>query len=208
MTAVSESVIGAEDRGRPGLARVPRARAANAKDFLAYLEDLRPGTAAHLRAALPTEVMEAVERSARTDWTSIALDGIYVSEIVRWLGPARARDAWRKFTSERFIRSPAIRALADGAVRLFGLSVPAFVKYIPAAFEQGFRDCGRVEIAWSESQATVVLEDIAPEMAQHPSYAVLFEGVFLGIYDLVGVEPLFVFQPFLSERKIVARFGW
>ncbi len=199
------AVRGERPNPEPAFARA-RARAGNAKDFLEFLEQLQPGTAAHLRATLPREVMSAVEGSARTDWNDIELDAQYVTAIVRWLGPERAREAWRKFTSERFIRAPAIRALAEGAIRVFGLSVPSFVRMVPFAFRQGFRDFADVEVTLGERNATVTIRNLAPAVS--PEYATLFHGLFLGIYDIAGVPPQLEFRPALDARRITAQFRW
>jgi hypothetical protein len=184
----------------------PRARAGNAKDFLAFLEELQPGTTAHLRGTLPREVMDAVEHSARTEWTPIAIDAQYVDEIVRWLGEDRACDAWRRFTSERFIRAPAIGALAEGTIRLFGLSVSSFIRMIPFAFRQAFRDFAEVDVKLDERSATVVIGHLAPGVTA--SYATLFRGLFLGVYDLAKREPQLELQHEAAARRIVAQFRW
>ncbi len=191
-----------------GTIRRPRARAANAKDFLEFLETFRPGATAHLRAALPRQVMEAVEGSARTDWNSLELDGPYVTEIVRWLGADRARAAWRQFTCQRFVFTPAMRSLVDGAMRLFGLSVGSFVRIFPLGFKQGFRDFGDLRLELGANAATVVIADLAPEVVRYDAYTVLFHGVYLGVYDVARAEPQLEFLPELSARRITARFRW
>ena len=161
---------------------------------------------ARLRRALPRSVLDSVELSARTDWNDLAVDRVYVAGIVSCLGEERARELWRRFTKDRFIAAPAIRALADGAVRIFGLSVGAFVRVIPLAFQQGFREVGTVTVRLDRGEATVAIEQLAPEVDQ--SYLVLFHGVFLGIYDIVGASPQLEFRPELDARRIVARFRW
>jgi hypothetical protein len=187
----------------------PRARTANAQDFLEFLEEVvRPGTRDHLVATLPREVVDVVVGGARTDWTPIALDGIYVTAIVRWLGEDAARDAWRAFTGQRFVKSPAIRALAEGAVRLFGVSVAAFVRRLPLAYQQSFRDFGAVRVDEGDREATVTIEDLAASGRHFEGYAVLFHGLFLGIYDIVGVEPRLDYRVDTRSRAIRARFRW
>lgn len=189
-----------------GLATRPRARAGNAKDLLAYLEVTEPAAAAHLRRALPRAVLDAVELSARTDWNDLGVDRIYVAEIVRFLGHERARQLWRRFASQRFVRTPAIRALTEGAVRLFGLSVGSLVRVVPLAFQQAFRHAGEVSVTLANREATVVIEHLAPEVDE--AYLVLFHGTFLGIYDLVKAPPQLEFRAEPAARQIVARFRW
>jgi hypothetical protein len=186
----------------------PRARAANAKDFLAFLESEHPGSLGLLRQREPPEVIGAIEGAARTDWIDIDINGVHVTEIVQLLGPERARHAWRKYTSTSLIRSPAIKALVDGAVRLFGLSIRSLVRMSPFFFQQSFRDCGDLEITWGEREAKLSLVDIPAELARFPAYAVLFEGVFQGFYDIVQMTPQLDYRPDLAARRIEARFRW
>jgi hypothetical protein len=187
---------------------VPRARAANAKQFLEFLEGFRPGTAVELRSALAPEIMAAVLGSARTDWNGLKVDGPFVTAIVSCLGVDQARTAWRRFADEQFIHMRAIRAIFDGAQRLFGLSVGALVRVAPLAFQQGFRDFGEMRVAVSDRHATIEIA-VVPEVLPHlEAYAVLFHGMFLGMYDIVGVEPELDFQVSGSDRKIVAAFRW
>ena len=173
------------------------------------LEAFQPGSLDHLRATLPREVLEAVEGSARTDWIPVAMHGPYVAAIVRWLGEERAVQVWRRFASDRLIRSPAVRALAEGAVRVFGLSVRSFVRMVPLAFGQGFRDFGTMRLEHGDGGATLELVDIAPEVLPHfNDYAVLFHGVFLGIYDIVRAEPRLEYRADRAQRRISGHFRW
>jgi hypothetical protein len=188
--------------------RNPRARAANAKDFLAFLEGFRPGTREHLRRALPPEVWEALEATARTDWIPVGLDGPYVTEVVRWLGPEASLAASRAYTSQSLVRSAAMRAIVDGAVRLFGLSVGSLLRIFPVGFQQNYRDFADVQVQRGEGEATVTFSDLAPAVARHPAYAVLFHGAFVGIYDVVQAEPRLAFRAELDELRIVAHFRW
>ena len=187
---------------------VPRARAGNAKDFFEFLETFHPGTQAHLRGALPEAVLNGVVNATRIDWNDVqTIDGPYVTAIVHWLGEERARDAWRVYTSKHFIHTPAIRALAEGASRLFGMSVGSFVRMIPFAFQQGFRGCGEVQVDLGAGEAKVRM-NLVPGFARYEAYAVLFHGLFLGIYDIVPAEPRLDFQPSLERGHILATFLW
>lgn len=188
--------------------RNPRARAANAKDFLAFLERFRPGTREHLRGALPPEVWEALEATARTDWIPVALDGPYVTEVVRWLGPEASLEASRAYTSQSLVRSAAMQAIVDGAVRLFGLSVGSLLRIFPVGFQQNYRDFADIRVQRGEAEATVTLADLDPAVARTPAYAVLFHGAFIGLYDVVRTEPRLEFLPDLDQRRIVTRFRW
>jgi len=186
----------------------PRYRAGNVLDFLAFLEIAHPGVRAHLRGTLGAEVLEAIEGCARTGWIPIELDGQRVTEIVRYLGHDRAREAWRRFTSSSLIRSPAMRAISDGIVRVFGRSMSTCLKSIPLMFEQSWRDCGRVELEHGRREATVRIVAMPPDLARYTAYAVLFEGVFLGLYDIMKIEPRLEYRPALASGRIHARFRW
>ena len=186
----------------------PRARAGNAKDFFEFLETFQPGTQAHLRRVLPPDVLQGLESATRVDWNDVeTIDGPYVTAIVSWLGDERARDAWREFTVKRFIHTPAIRALAEGAARLFGVSVGSYVRMIPFAFQQGFRNCGTARVDLGPGEATVRMT-FSEGFARFEAYAVLLHGIFLGIFDLARVEARLEFEPSFPERRLVATFRW
>jgi len=186
----------------------PRARAGNAKDFFGFLETFHPGVQAHLTSVLPQTVMTGVVNATRIDWNDVeTIDGPYVTAIVHFLGGERAREAWRVYTSTRFIHTPAIRALTEGAARLFGMSVGSFVRMIPFAFQQGFRGCGEAKVDMGANGAHVTME-LVPGFARFPAYAVLFHGLFLGIYDILPAAPQLEFQPSLERGRIFASFRW
>jgi hypothetical protein len=186
----------------------PRGRVGNARDFLEFLEARSPGIEAHLRATLPAGVMEAIRERSRNDWIEVAtVDGPYVTGIVSHLGPDEAREAWRRFTSQRLVRSPALHALVDGAVRLFGLSVATALRVFPRAFEQGFRDVAETSVAFGDREATLEMR-LAPEYARFEAYAVELHGVFLGLYDFTRTEPRLEYEPDLGARRVRARFRW
>jgi hypothetical protein len=185
----------------------PAYRAGNAKDLLAYLEAVRPGSLAHLQSVVPHAVA-TLERSARTDWVDIEIDGLRVAELVRALGADGARDLWRRFTREQLIRSPSVRALSDGVVRVFGRSVATCIKAVPLVFKQSWRECGTVEVDWGERQAVVRIVGMPPQFARFPAYALMFEGVFLALYDLADTTPQLDYRADLSTGRIEASFRW
>jgi len=185
-----------------------KARARNARDFFEFLETLHPGAQAHLREALPSSVLGKVVGATSFDWNDVeTVDGPYVTAIVGWLGDERARTAWRVYGAKHFIRTPAVRALAEGAARLFGLSVGSLVRMIPLAFKQGFRDCGEVKVEVGASEARVQLH-LVESVAAHEAYAVMFHGLFLAIFDLVACEPSLVFSGDLRTGTLAATFRW
>jgi len=184
------------------------ARAGNAKDFYEFLEEFHPGTQDRLRQRLPGSVLERIHDATRIDWNDVeATDGPYVTAIVDCLGAERARQAWRVYTSARFIKTPAIRALAEGAARLFGISVASYVRMIPFAFHQGFRNCGDVVAQLSEREAPVEVK-LTRSFASFDAYAVLLHGLFLGIFDIAHAEPQLEYRPDLGARRVSARFRW
>lgn len=186
----------------------PRARAGNARDFFEFLETFQPGAQGHLRRVLPAAVLAGIEHATRVDWNDVeTIDGPYVTAIVSWLGEERAPAAWREFTSKRFIHTPAIRALAEGAARLFGVSVGSYVRMIPFAFQQGFRDCGSATVTMGEDEATLEMS-LDPAFARFEAYAALLQGIFLGVFDIAHAEPRLDFRPSLGEGRIVATFRW
>jgi len=116
--------------------------------------------------------------------------------------------ASREFTSESLIKSPMMRSLFDGVLRVFGVNVGSLLKVVPSGFRQSYQDAFDLRVERGDREATVVFEDIAPEMMRFGAYPVIWEGIFLGLYDLARAEPTLDFRVLRSLRRVEARFRW
>jgi hypothetical protein len=183
-------------------------RANNARDYLEFLERAYPALHRHLLETLPRDVLLTIQTTLRTDWIPVDLDGQYVEAIVSYLGAEGTKAACRRFLSECLVQSPMLRAMFDGAVRLFGVSVGGFLRVLPSAFAQSYKDAFVISLERTDSEGLLVFDDIAPEVLRFPAYATHWEGILLGIYDLAHTTPRLSFQLSRAERRIKARFRW
>ena len=130
-----------------------------------------------------------------------------MTAIVRCLGEDRALNAWSTYTHRHFIYNSVIRALAEEGARLFGLSVGSLVRGVPFAFRQGFRGCGEVQAEVGESDARVEM-NLVQAFARYEAYALLFHGLFLGIFDIVRAQPRLDYHVDFATGQVVAIFRW
>jgi hypothetical protein len=190
------------------MARQPAMRTSNARDMFQFLVRNYPAVGQHLRDKLPPHVLERIEHAARTDWIPVELDGQNVDEVLAAMGEGGMRDAYRRFTREALISSPAMRSIVEGVLRIFGVSVGTLLRALPGAMRQSYRDAFTLEIQRTEHEALVILNDIAPEVLRFRGYPIVWEGVFLGAYDIARAEPRLDFKLFRGTRRAEARFRW
>ena len=190
------------------MARQPAMRVSNARDMFQFLERHYPAVGRHLREKLPPEVLDRIEHAARTDWIPVELDGQNVDEVLAAMGPDGMRDAYRHFTRESLVRSPTVRSIIDGVMRVFGVSVGTLLRALPGGFRQSYRDAFTLDIQRGDNEALVIFDDIAPEVLRFQGYPIVWEGVFLGLYDLAHTPPQLDFKLLRPARRAEARFRW
>ncbi len=190
------------------MARRPAVRASNARDFFEFFERSNPPLHAHLKVTLPAEVFDRMHKGVRTDWIPVELDGQLVDAVLKYLGAEGLKRAARRFLSESLVKSPMMRGMFEGVVRLFGVSVGGFLRVVPPALAQSYQECFTVTIERGEREALVTFDDIAPEILRFPAYGVIWEGIFLGIYDLANQAPDLDFKLSRTQRKLEARLRW
>jgi hypothetical protein len=190
------------------MTRQPAMRASHTKDFHQFLGRSHPDVQRQLRATLSSAVLERIEQALRTDWIPVELDAQYVGGLLACLGPERMRAAFRTFTVERLARSPSVRSIVNAMLRLFGVGVDGLVRALPAGLRQSYRDAFTVEMEIGSGHARVVLTDIASEIMRCPGYLIIWEAIFLGMYDLAGVEPRLELEVSTSRRRVKADFRW
>lgn len=173
-----------------------------------FLERHYPDVVVQLRRNLPAEVLEAIEQAARTDWIPVELDGQYVDGVLAALGPDGMRAAYRRFTREALVRSSTVRTIIEGALRIFGVSIGTLLRTLPAGMRQSYRDAFELSVQRGEQEALVVFDDIAPEVLRWKGYPLVWEAVFLGLYDLASTPPQLEMKVLRGSRRVEARFRW
>jgi hypothetical protein len=191
-----------------GTARRPAVRTSNAKDYLDFLARFHPAVHRHVKVTVPQEILDLIENGVRTDWIPVELDGQYVDAVFKFMGHDAMKAASRQFLAQTLIKSPMMRSLFDGALRVFGVNAGSLLKVLPSGFRQSYQDAFELRIDRGDREALVAFEDIAPELLHFPAYAVIWEGLFLGIYDLAKAEPQLEFKVLRGARRVEARFRW
>jgi hypothetical protein len=189
------------------MARRPSVRASNARDSLEYLRANHPELHRHLKENVPAEVMLRLETAVRTDWIPVEIDAQYVDAALRFLGPQRMKSIYQAFLVQSLVRSPMMSALFHGVRRTFGVSVGAFLRVLPSGFRQSYQDAFEIQLERGEREALLVFDDIAPEVLR-AAYPVLWEGIFLGVFELARAEPRLDYRLLRGARRMEARFRW
>ena len=186
----------------------PGARVRNAQDFWRYLDEYREGGTRAVAERLDPRTLEQLEHAAKTAWLPIELDARFVDAVVDEFADDPS-DVWRKYTS-RFVSGGLMKAVFDGTVRIFGLSLHSIVKAAPRAWQQSYRGCGTMAVHRQEGVDAVVLEvnDLHPMMLQRDGYLMLLRGMFLGLHDLASVEDQMDFAVDRESNQLTAVFRW
>ncbi len=188
--------------------RCAKIRAGNAHDFFAFVDDFRPGSAEAVERALPAAVRQRIFDVSRIAWIDAADDVQLIEAVVAHLGPTEAKHAWRTFTSQKLQKSPLVRTLVEGAVRVFGLDVGTMLRVFPRGYAQSYRDVATLEVERAEGRATVSLREVAPVVIESDAYLLQFEGVFTGLYDIALTKPDLRVERDVPKRWIQAEFRW
>jgi hypothetical protein len=182
-------------------------RASNARDSLEWLRANHPDLHRHLKEAVPPGVLAQLETSVRTDWIPVEIDSQYVDAVLRHLGPQATKALYQAFLVQSLVRSPLMSSLFHGVRRVFGVSVGAFLRVLPSGFGQSYKDAFDLQIERGEREALLVFDDIAPDVLR-AAYPVIWEGIFLGVYELARAEPDLDFRLLRGARRMEARFRW
>jgi hypothetical protein len=188
--------------------RRPAVRARSAQDALDFLDTFKPGSRDAVRQTMPPEVWEEIQGLARTAWIPVEKDHWVVDGFLEVLGEVEASRCWASFLTDH-VRSPLLRSIFDGAVRILGPSPGTFVRIVPHAWGAAYRDCATPIVeARSDHHARIVLEDIAPEVMAHPAYLVCFESIFRGLFSVAKTHGELEFTVDEDQRRAVADLSW
>jgi hypothetical protein len=124
----------------------PELRSSLVKEQLASIDDLGPGPAGRVRAAVPRAIA-AIERSTRMDWLPIGVLLDLLDATLAALGAEEAAVHWRVSTLRSF-ELPLVRPFVAGALSLFNPSPAQIFPLLPKLMSLLYRDIGslRVEV--------------------------------------------------------------
>ncbi len=152
-------------------------------------------------------MLERIVGGVRTEWIDVEIDAQYVDAILRHLGPEGTKTMARRFLVQSLVKSPMMHGLFNGVRRVFGISVGAFLRVLPSGLQQSYRDAFEMQLERGDREARLIFDDIAPEVLR-AAYPVLWEGIFLGVYNLASAEPRLDYRISRASRRVEAQFRW
>jgi hypothetical protein len=184
----------------------PATRVHNPSDLLRWLDRSRPSLAAKVRRELDPAVLDRIEHGPRLAWLPLTDDVQFLGAIHRQLGRDGCVQLWREYL-RTLVETPLLKGLFEAAVRTFGLNVATGVKAVPKVMGSSFRDCGELEAIRQDDGSMVLMHTDAPELFfAQPVYLALFEGLYAGLYDLIGRPPALEFDARPATRTIIVVF--
>ncbi len=162
-------------------------RARAPQELVAGLEEFESGLERRVRRRTGPAPFEVIARADPTRWIPVRVSSHVVCAAVEELGEDRAPKLWRHFFAQRFARSPLMRVLVGGTIRMTGVTPRGLLKHIGRILQGTYRNLGtpRVELG-PERRAIILLEDVHPEFLEFPRYFHAFSGSMEGICELTG----------------------
>jgi hypothetical protein len=131
---------------------------------------------------VPAQTLAILESAPRMGWVPIEESMKLTEPLHATLGTP----GFRQFLSaqaDRMASSPLLQTFFDGAVRLLGLTPQALLKWSTYAWEQAFRDCGRlvyqpIQELRDGGRVEMRLEDVPPVLLLQGTFAQALAGAF------------------------------
>lgn len=188
-------------RSESGSVAQPRILAGFVQGTLASLE---PASAEAVRARLAAETRDRLAHSSRLAWLPVEIDVELTEAIYDELGAGRAHELFRRNLSAA-LDSPILRALAHGALRIFGASPERVFGWAPKAYTQILRDAGSMSFEPGEAGvARIELSDLPAVVARSARYLDGVAGSIAAGFDLMGIKGEVRIERIDPERRRAA----
>jgi hypothetical protein len=133
-------------------------------------------------AAVPPEVVSLIESTPRLGWVPLDENLKLSDALHQVLGDPGFRNFFAS-VSDRMLAYPLLQSFFDGAIRLFGLTPQAMLKWSTYAWEQAFRDSGKLlyqplREAVDKGHVQMVLEGFPSEMLRTGTFPESLAGTF------------------------------
>ncbi|PTL80652.1 hypothetical protein [Vitiosangium sp. GDMCC 1.1324] len=133
-------------------------------------------------ALVPQQVIALIDATPRLGWVPLEENMKLSGALHQVLGNPGFRQFFSSL-SERMLTYPLLQSFFDGAVRLFGLTPQALLKWTTYAWEQAFRDCGKIRYqphreAMNHGRVTMVLEGFPPAQLRTGTFIESLAGTF------------------------------
>ena len=189
--------------------RRPAVRALSIQDVLAQLDSYRTGLSKAVRALVPDDVLETIDRAPRMSWIDVEDDIWVPSAFFEVLGEEDATEMLRNFMASHF-EGPLLRPMVQGTVRSLGLTPVSLIRMIPVGWRLAYRDVCRPRVAETgHERARLVFEDVAPTVIESDAYPRSFRAILLGCFDVTRHEgEVEIDESDEKERRLGFRCRW
>ncbi|WNG19677.1 hypothetical protein [Cystobacter fuscus] len=131
---------------------------------------------------IPPATLALLESTPRLGWVPMPESMWLTDALHRTLGNPGFRHFF-SLLAEHLVSAPLLQSLFDGAVRLLGLTPQAMLKWSTYAWEQAFRDCGRliyrpIRDTPSQGRVEMILEDFPPLLHRGGTFAEALAATF------------------------------
>jgi hypothetical protein len=169
------------------MSRTPSSRLSAARDILVFTDKFQPGTRERVLATLPDDARDALQGGSRMGWLPIKYDHWIIDGIVGVLGREQAIACWRASVLD-MIERPLLRAFASGMRRVLGDDPVRIIGLLPRAWPLLFKDFCELELEVDHAtQVTLLFNNLAPELREHPNYLACWTGVTQGLFEIARV---------------------
>jgi hypothetical protein len=180
------------------------------KSLLGSVGRLPPERAAAVLAHFGGEAARAVEESTGLEWLPLG-DNVRLTRAVH---EALEQEACDRFFRAQLLQSfegPLFRALADGAIHLFGLDPMSWARLVPSGWGLVFRDCGRWDVAHAApGEVLLTLADVPPACTVDAVWPRSVAASLSAIVDLAqarGEATLAGFEPGAPAMRVALRWS-
>jgi hypothetical protein len=155
----------------------PAVRTSAVRNFLTFLDDYSPGLQEAVRASLPNDVVNDIDRSRSLSWLELTKKSSVISALWETAGPKAALDAVADFIG-LYVRSPFLSAYFEAP----GATIPARLHAIALGWSLMYRDVCTVDlVSTSETSAHIRLTNMDPDVFASQEHLCTFAAVFLGL---------------------------
>jgi hypothetical protein len=164
----------------------PAVRVRAARDTLGYLQEFERGLRDSVRAKMPAESVELLDKLPAMGWYVVEHDRHLVDALLDVLGEDKAAAYFRWFMGQ-MLDNPLLRASRTATVSLFGLSPASLLRATPLAWPAVFRGFGEPKVeSTGKGVAVMAVNGIHPDVMAAGSYAFTFTHLFAGYADFCG----------------------
>ncbi len=188
----------------------PVVRARATQDMLAVIDEFEAGLEAKLRAKAPAEALARVEEAATTAYLPTRITSQVVLAAVDLVGRERAVKLWRFFFVRRYGRSPILRAIVTGALRLFGISPASLYRQVQRNWHTTYRNMCVPSVYFPEENRVVIhLRDVHPEiLEEYPDYLLALQGGLEGMTGMAGADGTSTMRIDKDAREVEIEITW